>query len=100
MPLAKFGRSSALDLTEIPLKMKRVNKYSNKSITITELRALFERKLNVFPKYFFQRKVELMLNYCQAVNKFTPVFRSAISMIAIIATLSIQTELVSSAKFE
>ena len=41
-----------------------------------------------------------MPNYFQAVNKFTPVFRSAISVIAIIATLSIQTELVSSAKFE
>ena len=53
-----------------------------------------------FPSNFFQRKVELMPNYCQAVNKFTPVFKSAISMIAIIATLSIQTELVSSAKFE
>ena len=53
-----------------------------------------------FPSNFFQRKVELMPNYCKAVNKFTPVFRSAISMIAIIATLSIQTELVSSTKFE
>ena len=53
-----------------------------------------------FPSNFFQRKVELMPNYFQAVNKFTPVFRSAISVIAIIATLSIQTELVSSAKFE
>ena len=53
-----------------------------------------------FPSNFFQRKVELMPNYCQAVNKFSPVFRSAISVIAIIATLSIQTELVSSAKFE
>ena len=53
-----------------------------------------------FPSNCFKRKVELMPNYCKAVNKFTPVFRSAISMIAIIATLSIQTELVSSAKFE
>ena len=53
-----------------------------------------------FLSNFFQGKVELMPNYCQAVNKFTPVFRSAISMIAIIATLPIHTELVSSAKFE
>ena len=103
MFLAMFGQSSSLDLTEIRLKMKRVNRYSNGSVAITELRALFERKLNVFPKYFFQGKVELMPSYCQAVNKFTPLIRSAISMvamIAIIATLPIHTELVSSAKFE
>ena len=100
MFLAKFGQSSALDLTEIRLKMKRVNRYSNGSVAITELRALFERKLNVFPKYFFQGKVKLIPSYCQAVNKITPLIRSAISMIAIIATLPIHTELVSSAKFE
>ena len=42
-----------------------------------------------FQSNFFQGKVELMPNYCQAVKKFTPVIRSVISMIAMIAIVAI-----------